>query len=109
MVDIKQCPVCGEKDYITGSKCFTCGYDNSMERQIQYLITMSKDGTGTGTVSGVTNGDKYSWGHRLDLTATAAGGSEFIKWTIDGNEYTDNPIVVMVLKARTIVATFNLP
>ena len=108
MVDIKQCPVCGEKDYITGSKCFSCGYDNSMERQIQYLITMNKDGTGTGTVSGVTNGDKYSWGYRLDLTATAAGGSEFIKWTIDGNEYTDNPIAVMVLKAKTIVATFNL-
>ena len=79
-----------------------------MEPQIQYLITMNKDGTGTGTVSGVTNGDKYSWGYRLDLTATAAGGSEFIKWTIDGNEYTDNPIAVMVLKAKTIVATFNL-
>ena len=108
MVDIKQCPVCGEKDYITGSKCSSCGYDNSMERQIQYLITMSKDGTGDGTVSGATDGDKYPWGHRLDLIATAAGGSGFIKWTIDGNEYTDNPIVVMVLKARTIVATFNL-
>jgi len=105
-VDIKECPNCRSRN-IVSLVCQDCGYDASMEEQFQYLITVTV-AAANGSVTGVDNGDKYPRGTNLLVTAipNATNHKQFVKWTIDGVDYTSNPINIYVFNNVTIVPVF---
>ncbi|MDP2606180.1 MAG: NPCBM/NEW2 domain-containing protein [Deltaproteobacteria bacterium] len=78
-----------------------------------YSLTVSKSGTGTGTVAatGISCGadcsEVYTSGTSVVLTATAAGGSTFAGWSGGGCTGTGTCTVTMSA-ATTVTATFNL-
>jgi PKD repeat protein len=80
----------------------------------KYTLTISKDGTGSGTVSsspsGIDCGSACSYpfddGTSVDITASAASGSTFSTWSgaCTGNGI---PCTVVMSEARAVTATFN--
>ena len=108
MVDLKTCPNCGEKDYVSGSICSSCGYDASMERKIQYTITITAPGTANGTITGATTGDKRPYGDQVVLTFTPndTNHMQFLSWDISGVEHTENPVTIDILGAISVHAHF---
>ncbi len=82
---------------------------------VTYLLSVSKAGTGSGTVSssdGLINCGQvcsaaYNGGAQVTLTATPSPGSEFISWS--GCDSTNgNTCTVTMNSSRTVVATFTL-
>src|SRR5437016_14127428 len=82
------------------------------------MFTVSKAGTGSGTVTsspaGITCGTgcltasaDYDNGTAVTLTATAAGGSTFAGWSGGGCSGT-SPCTVTMTAARSVTATFNV-
>jgi hypothetical protein len=73
-----------------------------------YTLTVSKNGTGLGTVSG--NNGSYVKGTNATLTATPATGSIFAGWSgADGAcSGTPTTCIVTMNSNKTITATFNL-
>ena len=79
-----------------------------------YLLTVSKDGTGSGTVtsspSGIDCGGTclyiYDYNTTVTLTATPATGSTFAGWSGGGCTGTGTCAVSMT-QAQTVTATFN--
>lgn len=80
----------------------------------KYALTIDATGTGTGTVEvntiSYTVPVNFVAGSAVVLTATAAEGSVFVNWTIDGVEVNvDEEFTYFTTKADvTIVANFNL-
>ncbi|MEK6276238.1 MAG: hypothetical protein AABM30_13040, partial [Actinomycetota bacterium] len=78
-----------------------------------HTLTVSKTGSGTGTVSsdvgsidcGLTCSDDYDEGTSVTLSATAAAGSSFAGWSGEGCSGTGTCTVTMS-QARTVSATF---
>ncbi len=78
-------------------------------------LTVSKDGTGSGTVSSAPAGincggdctEDYAADTVVTLTATAADGSEFTGWTGGGCSGTGTCVVTMS-SAQSVTATFDL-
>ncbi len=78
-----------------------------------YSLTVTKAGTGSGTVSG-TNiscgadcSESYSQGTQVTLTAAAASGSTFGGWSGGGCSGTGSCVVTMNSN-QSVTATFNL-
>jgi hypothetical protein len=82
--------------------------------QVQYTLTVSKAGTGSGTVAsspaGINCGtdctENYNSGTAVMLTATAAPGSVFAGWS--GACTGTGACAVTLGAAKTVTATFNL-
>ncbi|QTA85446.1 YbhB/YbcL family Raf kinase inhibitor-like protein [Desulfonema magnum] len=80
----------------------------------QYVLTVEKNGTGSGTVSsdpeGISCGDdcsqSYDENTEITLTATAGEGSDFTGWS--GACSGTDACVVTMDQARTVTATFNV-
>jgi N-acetylneuraminic acid mutarotase len=80
----------------------------------QYALTVSKAGSGSGTVSsgdggidcGATCSDSYASGTMVTLTATAASGSTFAGWSGAGCSGTGT-CTVMMTTAQGVSAAFN--
>lgn len=80
-----------------------------------YLLTVSKNGTGTGTVTsdvaGINCGgdcsESYTHGAAVTLTATADGGSAFSGWSGGGCSGTGTCVVAMT-EVRNVTATFDI-
>jgi hypothetical protein len=80
-----------------------------------YTLTVSKDGTGSGTVNSTPEGINcgvacqagFTDGTAVTLTAAAAGGSAFAGWAGEGCGGTGDCIVTMDT-ARHVTATFDL-
>jgi uncharacterized repeat protein (TIGR02543 family) len=78
-----------------------------------YYLTVTKSGTGTGTVSsnpvgidcGVDCSENYDYDTDITLTAVAESGSEFIGWTGGGCSGTGTCVVSMT-EARAVDAEF---
>ena len=49
----------------------------------------------------------YEEGAIATLTATPNAGYQFVSWTVDGEEYTENPLYLSVDKDVTVVANFK--
>jgi hypothetical protein len=118
-IDKEQCPVCGENSYLDG-KCYSCGYDDSMSRKLQYNIGITAPAAANGTIAGtylggsLTNGDDLPYGAEIVFTASAnpTGHKQFITWVITGTGnfsttgLTENPIKITIYGDVTITATF---
>lgn len=93
---------------LSGAKTVTATFD-----LVEYPLTVSKDGTGTGTVKcNVGAGPeackaKYPEGTELTLLAKANAGSEFVEWSGDcfGEE---EECALTVEEAYSVTATFDL-
>ena len=76
-----------------------------------YKITITSPTNGTITVkngdSNVNSGDYVSANTSLTLTATPADDYSFAKWTIGGEESTENPHTLTITEATSIAATFT--
>ncbi len=92
------------------------GYSNEVSKTTatqQYTLTVSKAGTGTGTVSGTgiscgtTCTGSYNSGTVVTLTATPDTGSTFAGWSGGGCSGTGQ-CSTTINTARTVTATFNL-
>lgn len=59
--------------------------------QVQYTLTINIEGDGSGSVAKAPDKPTYNAGETVTLTATPAPGSKFSKWTIDGQDKTENP------------------
>jgi alpha-tubulin suppressor-like RCC1 family protein len=72
----------------------------------QFALTVSTNGSGTGTVTPGTGG--YDAGSQVTLTAQATGDSIFTGWSVDGQSAGwTNPLTITMDKNRTVIATFN--
>jgi len=82
--------------------------------QVQYTLTVSKVGTGSGTVASIPAGincgtdctENYNSGTAVTLTATAATGSVFAGWSMECSPTVICPVTLDA--AKTVTATFNL-
>ncbi|MDQ5928219.1 MAG: hypothetical protein QG633_657 [Patescibacteria group bacterium] len=103
---------------MTAGNTYTCTLtndDNEPGAPDPETLTVSKDGTGSGTVTSAPSGincgvdcaEDYAADTVVTLTASATAGSEFIAWTGGGCAGTGACIVTMS-EARSITATFNL-
>ena len=102
----RKCIVCGNNIstmFDSSDNCKVCGYDNSMQQKTCYLMSVTAE---NGSVSGVSDGDKYYHNKVLVIEATPEGGYVFSKWTINGVDYTENPKTLVIREAKTIVAVF---
>ncbi len=80
-----------------------------------YLLTVAKDGTGSGTVSSTPEGIycgsacsiNFDYSTVVTLTATGATGSTFVGWSGAGCNGTGN-CILMVDAAKNITATFSI-
>ena len=71
-----------------------------------YNINVSPNPSDGGTVTG---GGTYTQGQQCTVTATAAAGYNFLRWTENGNLVSENPIYQFtVTGSRTLVAQFQL-
>jgi hypothetical protein len=79
-----------------------------------YLLTVAKEGTGSGTVTSSPDGidcgsycsESYSAGTPVTLTAAAASGSSFQGWSVGGCSGTA-PCTLTLNGDMTVTATFN--
>lgn len=74
---------------------------------VYYTLTISYSGTGSGTTNPIVGSYSYVSGSSVTVTATAASGSTFGGWTLNGASYM-NPITVTMSSNTTLVATFTL-
>lgn len=94
-----------------GNKYFTVPYltaDATVEEDASatYVVTTSAIPEAGGTVTPETG--QQVEGTDVILTATPNVGYKFVKWTIDGTDYTTNPYTLTSISAaHTAVATFE--
>ena len=69
----------------------------------EYTVSVTVDPV-MGSVEGA---GVYEEGATATLTATANAGYQFVSWTVDGEEYTENPLYWSVDKDVTVVANFK--
>ena len=69
----------------------------------EYTVSVTVDPV-MGSVEGA---GVYEEGATATLTATANAGYQFVSWTVDGEEYTENPLYLSVDKDVTVVANFK--
>jgi|GEM_PF-1763337 len=81
-----------------------------------YALTVTKNGTGSGTVTSIPAGiscgadctENYNAGTSVTLTAAASTGSAFAGWSNGGCSGTAATCTVTMNAARSVIATFNL-
>lgn len=72
-----------------------------------YAMTTSFTPAGAGTIT-PEDGTEITQGEDAVFTATPKTGYKFVKWTIDGNDYTTNPYTLEnIAETHTAVATFE--
>ena len=69
----------------------------------EYTVSVTVDPV-MGSVEGA---GVYEEGATAILSATANAGYQFVNWTVDGEEYTENPLYLSVDKDVTVVANFK--
>jgi hypothetical protein len=105
-------PVCGDGICSTGEK-ISCIQDCPTPPPTSYTLSVSKSGTGTGTVtsspSGINCGSacssNFSTGSSVSLMANASGGSTFTGWS--GACTGTGACAVTMNSAKTVAATFT--
>ena len=112
----------GCKEVLTGNKCLvtitaatTVIASFELEKQwTEYLVTVQKKGTGSGTVTSVPGGiecgedcsEAYLYHTQLTLTATPAEGSVFVEWQGGGCLGQTGPCATTVNRAMFVKAVF---
>lgn len=66
-------------------------------------VNVTVDITGNGTVTG---DGIYNYGDQVTLVATAADGYEFVKWTMNGTEYTDATLTFTITEDVVVDVEF---
>jgi alpha-tubulin suppressor-like RCC1 family protein len=86
------------------------GYGHSVvvQEAPQVALSVGTNGTGSGAV--VPGSASYPEGAQVTLTATAAPGSVFVGWTVNGQTGGwGNPLTLTLNANTSVVATFNTP
>ena len=71
---------------------------------IEHTVTATANDPAMGTVEGAGT---YEEGATATLTATANTGYAFVSWLVDGETFTDNPLILTVESDVVIEATFQ--
>ena len=93
------------------TKYFSINYlqltvETEVDNRPTYAMTVSQNIAEAGTVT-PDDGSTVTEGESVAFTATPIDTYKFVKWTIDGQDYTENPYVMEnVNAAHTAVATF---
>lgn len=93
------------------TKYFSINYlqltvETEVDERSTYTMTVSQNIEVAGTVT-PADGAEVTEGESVAFTATPVDAYKFVKWTIDGVDYTENPYVLEnVNAAHTAVATF---
>lgn len=74
---------------------------------VTYTITTSKTGTGAGSVTANPSTGPYNAGSQVALTAVAATGSTFVKWSGDVSG-TSSQVVLTMNSNKSVTAEFAL-
>ena len=95
-----------------GTKYFSINYlqltvETEVDTRPTYAMSVSSNDETMGTVT-PADGSTVTEGESVAFTATpASDGYKFVKWTIDGTDYTENPYTLTnVTATHTAVATF---
>jgi uncharacterized repeat protein (TIGR01451 family) len=83
---------------------------------VQRTLTVTKNGTGTGTVTsspsgincGATCSAQYDHGTSVTLTGTPGANTQAVSWSGCDSVNGSNQCIVAMTSARTVTATFNL-
>ena len=87
---------------VTGNRTLVA---NFQAQQQSYTITVSANPTNGGTVTG---GGVYQQGQQCTVSATAATGYTFLRWTENGTQVSTNPNYTFTVTGnRTLVAQFQ--
>ena len=74
----------------------------------QYTVTTQSSPSGGGSVTRDPSKAKYNFGETIRLTARAASGYRFSRWTKDGAHLSSyNPVTTAVLSNHVIIAHFT--
>lgn len=93
------------------TKYFSINYlqltvETEVDERPTYAMSVSANDDTMGTVT-PDDGSEVTEGESVAFTATPNEAYKFVKWTIDGQDYTDNPYLLEnVDAAHTAVATF---
>ena len=85
---------------ITSDRTFTAVATRKVN---QYTITYTITPTGGGTAAPAGS---YDYGTQVAITATPATGYNFSTWTVNGNNYSQNPLTVTMIENKAITAAF---
>ena len=98
----------GNQVSTNASYTFTVTGNRTLVAQFQaqsYTITASANPSNGGTVTG---GGTYNYGQSCTLTATAATGFTFLRWTENGNQVSTNASYTFTVTSnRTLIAQFQ--
>ena len=87
---------------VTGNRTLVANFQS---QQQSYTITVSANPTNGGSVTG---GGTYQQGQSCTVSATAATGYTFLRWTENGSQVSTNPnYTFTVTSNRTLVAQFQ--
>lgn len=77
--------------------------------QEQYIVAIQLVPSSASALWITKDPDKplYSYGEQVTLSASPPVGKTFIKWSIDGVDYTQNPITITIIKNTTVTAYFQ--
>jgi uncharacterized repeat protein (TIGR02543 family) len=105
-------------DACAGSSSLTCDVPMDRTKSVtatfalkQFVLTVTKNGTGSGTVTAEPSSTtwKYDIGATVTLTATPASGSQFAGWSGDACLGSTSPSCSVTMNAaKTVTATFTL-
>jgi hypothetical protein len=81
-------------------------YDWSVSGGTTYALSTSV--SGNGSIFAMPASDKFLPNDKVTLTAVPDTGWHFVKWTIGGTDYTDNPITITMDSDKTVIADFEI-
>lgn len=87
---------------IDGNKAITANFTAD-----EYTLSLSTDGTGTGSVSKSPDQASYTYGATVVLTAAADPGSSFDGWSGLGELQTSETVTLTMVQSESAIATFS--
>jgi len=75
--------------------------------RFSYVLSVTKNGTGSGTITNNPSASLYPWGTTVTLTAAPSSGSQFAGW-VGACSGTSPTCTVTMTSPKSVTATFNM-